>query len=112
LVWFGLLLPTLPLYIEDVGATKQQIGLVMADLCCYSFFAGALADQPAARLFADWHGCSSDRTLGVHGSKVDSAVNGDRAFTASVSPLLLPAVRWLQTLPRQNRGEVIGHMSW
>jgi len=29
LLVFGLLLPTLPLYIEDVGATKQQIGLVM-----------------------------------------------------------------------------------
>ncbi|WP_341524804.1 MFS transporter [Nostoc sp. UHCC 0302] len=53
LFWSSLssFLPTLPLYIEDVGATKQQIGIVMG-----SFAIGLLLFRPMLGRLADERG--------------------------------------------------------
>ena len=53
LFWSALasLLPTLPLYIESLGSTKQQIGIVMG-----SFAVGVLAFRPQVGKLADHQG--------------------------------------------------------
>lgn len=53
LFWSSLasLLPTLPLYIEDIGANKQQIGIVMG-----SFAIGMLVFRPQCGVLADRRG--------------------------------------------------------
>ena len=47
----SLLLPTLPLYIDDVGASKQEIGIVMG-----SFAIGLLLSRPMLGRLADERG--------------------------------------------------------
>ncbi|MFM5887947.1 MAG: MFS transporter, partial [Dolichospermum sp.] len=51
--WSGLssLLPTLPLYIEHIGANKQEIGIVMG-----SFAIGVLLIRPLVGYLADHQG--------------------------------------------------------
>jgi len=53
LFWSALasLLPTLPLYIESLGSTKQQIGIVMG-----SFAVGVLVFRPQVGKLADRQG--------------------------------------------------------
>ena len=120
LFWSSLaaLLPTLPLYVRDVGGTKQQVGIVIG-----AFAVGLL-------LFRPWLGRLSDRKgrrivllLGL--AAVAIAPLG-YLITQSI-PLLI-AIRVFHGLsiaafttaysilvvdlsPPQNRGEVIGYMS-
>ncbi|HEY9896762.1 MAG TPA: MFS transporter [Candidatus Sericytochromatia bacterium] len=120
LFWASLaaLLPTLPLYIRDVGGTKSQIGVVMG-----AFAVGLL-------LFRPWLGQLADR----RGRKVVLLIG---LAAAAIAPLgylvtqslpLLIAIRAFHGLsiaafttaystlvvdlsPPSNRGEVIGYMS-
>ena len=56
LFWASLasLLPTLPLYVEEIGATKQQIGVVMGSfaigLLIFRPFLGQLADKRGRKI--------------------------------------------------------------
>ncbi|MDJ0618577.1 MAG: MFS transporter [Calothrix sp. MO_192.B10] len=114
----GSLLPTLPLYIEEVGATKQQIGIVMG-----SFAIGML-------LFRGWMGRLSDRRgrkialligsfvvaiapLGYLGVQSVPLLMGLRAFhgisIAAFTTAYLALV--VDLTPANIRGEVIGYMS-
>lgn len=120
LFWASLasLLPTLPLYVEDVGGTKQQIGVVIG-----AFAIGLL-------LFRPWLGKLSDRRsrklvlligyvvvamapLGYlfaksipllfllrvfHGISIAAYTTGSSALVVDLSPV-------------EKRGEVIGYMS-
>jgi MFS family permease len=120
LFWASLacLLPTLPLYVEDVGGTKQQIGVVIG-----AFAIGLL-------LFRPWLGKLSDRRsrklvlligyvvvatapLGYlfaksipllfllrvfHGISIAAYTTGSSALIVDLSPV-------------EKRGEVIGYMS-
>jgi MFS family permease len=120
LFWSSLasLLPTLPLYVEDVGGTTQQVGLVIG-----SFAVGQL-------LFRPWLGKLSDQRsrklvvlIGIavvavaplgylfvksipllllirvfHGISVAAYATGNSALIVDLSPL-------------RQRGELIGYMS-
>jgi len=76
------------------------------------FFAGAFGRSAQPQdCFADWHGCSSDRTLGVHGSKVDSAVDGDSGVPRhQYRRFYRLQCAGCRHCPAKN-GEVIGYMS-
>jgi MFS family permease len=112
------LLPTLPSYVEDVGGTKQQVGIVMG-----AFAIGLLAFRP-------WLGKEVDR-----GWRKEVLLLGTMA--AAIAPLGLLSVRsipWLIAIrifhglsiaafttaystlvvdlsPIRQRGELIGYMS-
>lgn len=120
LFWASLasLLPTLPLYVQDVGGTIQQVGLVMGAfaigliLCRPTL--GKLADQrsrklvvligmavvaiaPLGYLFVD----SIPLLLVIrafHGICIAAYTTGNSALIVDLSPV-------------RNRGEVIGYMS-
>ncbi len=120
LFWASLasLLPTLPLYVEHIGGTKGQIGLVMGafalGLLPSRAWLGPLSDRrgrkivlrlgaavamiaPLGYLFVD----SIPLLLGVrafHGISV-------AAFTTAYSALITDLA------PARNRGELIGYMS-
>ncbi|MDZ8139659.1 MAG: MFS transporter [Nostoc sp. DedQUE04] len=112
------LLPTLPLYIDDVGASKQEIGLVMG-----SFAIGLLLSRPMLGRLADERdrkivlligtivaaiapfGYLATRSIGLlilvrifHGVSV-------AAFTTGYSALVTDLA------PSQTRGEIIGYMT-
>ena len=114
----GSLLPTLPLYIQQVGATKQQIGIVMG-----SFAIGML-------LFRGWMGRLSDR----HGRKLALLIGASVVAIAPLGYLAVNSVPLLMLLrtfhgisiaafttaylalvvdltPVNKRGEIIGYMS-
>ncbi|MGF1515141.1 MAG: MFS transporter [Elainellaceae cyanobacterium] len=120
LFWAGLasLLPTLPLYIEDAGATTQQVGIVMA-----SFAIGLLLFKSRLSKLADWHSRKLVLLIGMsavalaplgylltqslpllmalrafHGISIAAFATGYGALVVDVSP-------------PQNRGELIGYMS-
>ncbi len=120
LFWIGLasLLPTLPLYIEDAGATTQQVGTVMA-----SFAIGLLLFKSRLSKLADWHSRKLVLLIGMgavalaplgylfthslvlltvlrafHGISIAAFATGYSALVVDVSP-------------PQNRGELIGYMS-
>ena len=120
LFWSGLasLLPTLPLYIEDAGATTQQVGTVMA-----SFAIGLLLLKARLSKLADWHSRKLVLIIGMlaiataplgylmtqslallmvlrafHGISIAAFATGYSALVADIAP------------PR-NRGELIGYMS-
>lgn len=114
----GSLLPTLPLYIQEVGATKQQIGIVMG-----SFAIGLLS-------FRGWIGRLSDRRGRKIALLIGSAVisiaplgylvvqsvpllMGVRAFHGiSIAAFTTSYVALVVDLTPQNiRGQVIGYMS-
>lgn len=114
----GSLLPTLPLYVEHVGATKQQIGIVMG-----SFAIGLL-------LFRPWLGKMADR----RGRKIVLLIGTAIAAIAPLGFLVVKSIGLLMLLrafhgislaafttafislvadlsDEKNRGEVIGYMS-
>lgn len=120
LFWSSLasLLPTLPLYVQDVGGTKQQIGFVMG-----AFAIGLLLSRPQLGKMADSRGRKQVLLLGVlvaataplgflfaksiplllclrafHGISI-------AAFTTAYSALVT------DLSPPQKRGELIGYMS-
>ncbi|MDZ7957697.1 MAG: MFS transporter [Aulosira sp. DedQUE10] len=112
------LLPTLPLYIQNVGATKQEIGIVMG-----SFAIGLLLVRPMLGRLADQRGRKIPLLIGmivatiapfgylffksipllmlvraIHGVAVAAFTTGYSALVADLAP---PA----------NRGEIVGYMS-
>jgi MFS family permease len=120
LFWSSLssLLPTLPLYIDDVGASKQEIGLVMG-----SFAIGLLLSRPMLGRLADERdrkivlligtivaaiapfGYLATQSLGLlilvrifHGISIAAFTTGYSALVADLAPA-------------QTRGEIIGYMT-
>ena len=120
LFWSSLasLLPTLPLYVEYVGATKQQIGLVIGcfaiGLLLFRPFLGNLADQHSRKIVLligmatvaiaplGYVGVESIPLLmairAFHGISIAAFTTGYSALVADLAP-------------EKNRGEVIGYMS-
>lgn len=128
LFWASLasLLPTLPLYLQFIGASRHQIGLIMG-----AFAVGLL-------LFRPWVGRLADRTDSQHGRFVRrKQVLMMGLVAATVAPLgylltqsmpLLALIRVFHGLsiaafttaysalvvdisPQEQRGELIGYMS-
>ncbi len=120
LFWASLssLLPTLPLYIQDIGATKQQLGVVMG-----SFAIGLLIFRPFLGQLADKRGRKIVLIIGIlsaaiapigynfvqsipllmtirafHGISIAAFSTGFLALVADIAPV-------------ENRGELIGYMS-
>ncbi|MEH1947846.1 MAG: MFS transporter [Nostoc sp.] len=120
LFWSSLssLLPTLPLYIDDAGASKQEIGLVMG-----SFAIGLLLSRPMLGRLADERdrkivlligtivaviapfGYLATKSIGLlilvrifHGVSVAAFTTGYSALSADFAPA-------------ETRGEVIGYMT-
>ncbi|MCC5641755.1 MFS transporter [Nostoc sp. CHAB 5824] len=112
------LLPTLPLYIDDVGASKQEIGIVMG-----SFAIGLLLSRPMLGRLADERGRKivlligtivaaiapfgymATQSLGLlilvrifHGISVAAFTTGYSALVADLAPA-------------ETRGEIIGYMT-
>ncbi|MGB7442124.1 MAG: MFS transporter [Coleofasciculaceae cyanobacterium] len=120
LFWSSLasLLPTLPQYIEDVGASRQQIGIVMGCFAIGLLLSrtklGHLADQHSRKL-ALIVGTSVVALAPLGYLQVDSigwlmllrAFHGISlaAFTTGYSALVA------DLSPRYQRGELIGYMS-
>ena len=120
LFWSSLasLLPTLPLYVQDVGGTKQQIGFVMG-----AFAIGLLLSRPQLGKMADSRGRKQVLLLGV----LVAAIAPLGYLFAKSIPLLLfirvfhgisiaaftTAYSALVTdlSPPEKRGELIGYMS-
>jgi MFS family permease len=120
LFWSSLasLLPTLPLYVQDVGGTKQQIGFVMG-----AFAIGLLLSRPQLGKIADTKGRKQVLLLGVLVAAVAPlgylcaksitlllfirAFHGISiaAFTTAYSALVT------DLSPEGKRGELIGYMS-
>lgn len=120
LFWSSLasLLPTLPLYIQSIGAPDDQLGIVMG-----SFAIGLLMFRPQAGKMADQRGRKIVLLIGI--------------MVAAIAPichLLIPSVPFLILVrafhgvsiaafttaysslvvdisPPENRGELIGYMS-
>ncbi len=120
LFWASLtsLLPTLPLYVEDVGGTTQQIGLVMG-----SFAVGLLLCRPTLGKLADTR---SRKLVVLIGMGVVAIAPLGYLFVKSI-PMLL-AIRAFHGIciaayttgnsalivdlsPVEKRGELIGYMS-
>ncbi|MBD2561317.1 MULTISPECIES: MFS transporter [Nostoc] len=112
------LLPTLPLYIDDVGASKQEIGIVMG-----SFAIGLLLSRPTLGRLADERGRKITLLIGTivaaiapfgylatqsigllilvrifHGISIAAFTTGYSALIADLAPT-------------ETRGEIIGYMS-
>lgn len=120
LFWCSLasLLPTLPLYVQSVGGTKQQIGFVMG-----AFAIGLLLSRPQLGKIADSRGRKQVLLLGVSVAAIAPigyllaqsvplllfirAFHGISiaAFTTAYSALVT------DLSPPGKRGELIGYMS-
>ncbi|MEH2298833.1 MAG: MFS transporter [Nostoc sp.] len=112
------LIPTLPLYIDDVGASKQEIGIVMG-----SFAIGLLLSRPMLGRLADEDGRKivlligtivaaiapfgylATQSIGLlilvrifHGISVAAFATGYSALIADLAPT-------------ETRGEIIGYMT-
>lgn len=120
LFWSSLtaLLPTLPLYIEELGASEQQIGFVMGcfaiGLLLFRSVLGRLADEHSRKIVLligmaavaiaplGYLMVTSIPLLMVirafHGISIAAFTTGYSALVADIAP-------------PQNRGEVIGYMS-
>jgi MFS family permease len=112
------LLPTLPLYVEDIGASKQQIGVVMG-----SFAIGLLLCRPQLGKLADKR---SRKLVLIIGALVAAIAPLGYAVVKSI-PLLMVLRAFhgvsiaafttgFSTLvtdlaPIEKRGEIIGYMS-
>nr|WP_275072641.1 MFS transporter [Petrachloros mirabilis] len=112
------LLPTLPLYIRDVGGTDQQIGVVMGSfaigMLCFRPWVGRLADQRSRTLVL---------LIGLAAAAI--APLGYMLVTAIPGLMLLRAFHGLSIAafataysalvvdfsPTHQRGELIGYMS-
>lgn len=139
--WAGLagLLPTLPLFIETLGATGQQIGFVMA-----SFAIGLLVMRPWLSRLADERGRKLVLVIGIAAIAIapflyllastlppltwQISLGGDRAMTVNgllVMMMVFRAVHGISIAafvvaysaliidisPPNQRGELIGYMS-
>ncbi|NEO25783.1 MAG: MFS transporter, partial [Kamptonema sp. SIO4C4] len=113
-----ILLPTLPLYIESVGATQQQIGLVMGSFAIGLIFSrgilGQWADQRSRKLVVQIGtavvGLAPFGYLlvgslpvlavirGLHGISIAGLTTGYSALVVDLSP-------------PQKRGEIVGYMT-
>lgn len=112
------LLPTLPLYIEDIGASKQQIGVVMG-----SFAIGLLLCRPYLGRMADERSRKLVLIIGVLAAALAplgyAAVKSIpllmvlRAFHGISIAAFATAYSVLITdiAPPDKRGEIIGYMS-
>ncbi|MGB3518467.1 MAG: MFS transporter [Elainellaceae cyanobacterium] len=120
LFWAGLasLLPTLPLYIEDIGGDRHQVGIVMG-----AFAIGLLASRPSLARLADARGRKVVLLIGM--AAIAFAPLG---YLATGSIPLLIVIRAFHGLsiaafalaysalvvdfsPPHQRGELIGYMS-
>lgn len=112
------LLPTLPLYVEDIGASKQQIGVVMG-----SFAIGLLLCRPQLGKLADQR---SRKLVLIIGALVAAIAPLGYAVVKSLSLLMLlrafhgislaAFTTGFSTLvtdlaPAEKRGEIVGYMS-
>ncbi len=112
------LLPTLPLYVEDIGASKQQIGIVMG-----SFAIGLLVCRPYLGRMADERGRKIVLIIGVLAAalaplgyavvKSIPLLMALRAFHGISIAAFTTAYSALVTdiAPPDKRGEIIGNMS-
>ena len=75
------LLPTLPLYIEDIGATSQQIGIVMG-----SFAIGMLIFRPWCSNLADRRGRKIVLLIGMSAAAIAPL---GYIFATSIMPLMV-----------------------
>jgi MFS family permease len=118
--WSGLasLLPTLPLYIEHIGASKQEIGIVMG-----SFAIGMLLCRPSMGALADTRG---RKVVLLIGMSVAAIAPLGYLFVKSIIPLMVIrafhgisiaafATAYIALVsdlaPEHRRGEVVGYMS-
>ena len=118
--WSGLasLLPTLPLYIEHIDASKQEIGIVMG-----SFAMGMLLCRPSMGALADIRGRKIVLLIGM---SVAAIAPLGYLFVKSIIPLLLIrafhgisiaafATAYIALVsdlaPEHRRGEIVGYMS-
>ncbi|MEH2422854.1 MAG: MFS transporter [Nostoc sp.] len=112
------LLPTLPLYIDDVGASKQEIGIVMGSLAI-----GLLLSRPMLGRLADERG---RKIVLVIGTIVAAIAPFGYLATQSIPLLILVRIfhgisiaaftTGYSTLiadfaPTETRGQIIGYMS-
>ena len=113
-----LLLPTLPTYIQDVGGTTQQVGLVMG---CFAIgllvsrtWLGKIADQRGRKLVVLIGAfVAGTAPLGyifiqsITGLALVRAFHGISiaAFTIGFSALVVDCA------PKENRGQLIGYMN-
>ncbi|CEJ43219.1 MFS transporter [Umezakia ovalisporum] len=120
LFWSSLasLLPTLPLYIEDIGANSQQIGIIMG-----SFAIGMLMFRPWCSDLADRRGRKIVLLIGM--STVAIAPLGYLLARSIIPLMVLRAFHGISLAafgtayialvgdlaPSKNRGEIIGYMS-
>ncbi|NES99942.1 MAG: MFS transporter [Sphaerospermopsis sp. SIO1G2] len=123
LFWLSLssLLPTLPLYIESLGATKQQIGIVMG-----SFAVGMLIFRSQLGVLADNRGRKIVLLIGMISLAI-APIGYLLVTSLSLLPLLM-VIRAFHGIslaafgtgfvalvadlaPEQRRGEMIGFMS-
>ena len=120
LFWASLssLLPTLPIHIENIGATNQQIGVVMG-----SFAIGLLTFRPLLGQLADKRGRKIVLIIGILAAgmapigynfvqslpliMIIRAFHGISIAAFSTAFLALVA----DIAPVENRGELIGYMS-
>ncbi len=120
LFWASLscLLPTLPLYVEDVGGTRQQIGVVVG-----SFAIGLLLFRPGMGKIADRR---SRKLVVLIGAAVATIAPLCYLFVKSIPLLLLirifhgisvaayttgSSALIVDLAPVEKRGEIIGYMS-
>ena len=118
--WSGLasLLPTLPLYIEHIGASKQEIGVVMG-----SFAIGVLLVRPSMGALADNRGCKIVLLIGMFVAAI--APLGYLVVKSLIPLMLIRAFHGISIAafataytalvadlaPEHRRGEVVGYMS-
>lgn len=120
LFWAGLasMLPTLPLYIRDLGGSSQQVGIVMA---CFAI--GLLTSKAWLSRMADERGRKIVLMIGM--SAIAIAPIGYWLFQSVPMLMLFRAFHGISIAafatafsalvvdisPPQNRGELIGYMS-
>ncbi len=118
--WSGLasLLPTLPLYIEHIGATKQEIGIVMG-----GFAIGMLLFRPAMGTLADIRGRKIVLLIGMSAGaiaplgylfiKTILPLMVIRAFHGiSIAAFATAYIALVSDLaPDHRRGQIVGYMS-
>ncbi len=118
--WSGLasLLPTLPLYIEHIGASKQEIGIVMG-----SFAIGMLLFRPVLGTLADIRGRKIVLLIGMSAGaiaplgylfiKTILPLMVIRAFHGiSIAAFATAYITLVSDLaPEHRRGEIVGYMS-
>lgn len=112
------LLPTLPLYIEEIGANKQQIGIVMG-----SFALGMFIFRPSMGILADRRGRKLAMFIGMAAAAI-----APLGYLVVKSIILLIIIRSFHGIsiaafataymalvgditPQHQRGQIVGYMS-